>query len=197
LRNDIGETMNLAEQMRDKVGELEALIDEFLKNTGALVPRRNPAYQPAAATNTPAPARDRASRDRVGGGWVTRFCTAEEREGSLVVTGAGRNPFLGMAGLDQQGPLSLSLVTRSRTGGNAKVQWRTAGQESFPAEGQIADFQLPSSTDNRETTVRLPVEGKLVHLRLYLPVQNAPLELDRVELKPARGAAKQWEFQNE
>ena len=37
LSNDLGEQNNLAEKMPDKVKELDALIDEFLKDTGALV----------------------------------------------------------------------------------------------------------------------------------------------------------------
>lgn len=46
LRDDLGETTNLAANFSDKVKELDALIDNFLKDTGATYPRPNPAYQP-------------------------------------------------------------------------------------------------------------------------------------------------------
>ena len=51
LREDISEANDLSKKMPDKVKELDALIDGFLKDTGALYPRPNPAYKPVAAKN--------------------------------------------------------------------------------------------------------------------------------------------------
>jgi arylsulfatase A-like enzyme len=45
LANDLGETTNLADSRSDTVAELDALIDGFLKDTGALIPKPNPAYR--------------------------------------------------------------------------------------------------------------------------------------------------------
>ncbi|MBW3540814.1 MAG: sulfatase [Planctomycetes bacterium] len=44
LEADLGETKNLARQHPELVKELDALIDNFLEETGALVPRPDPAY---------------------------------------------------------------------------------------------------------------------------------------------------------
>lgn len=44
LSNDIGEANNLASRMPGKVKELDALIDQFVKDTGALVPKPNPSF---------------------------------------------------------------------------------------------------------------------------------------------------------
>jgi arylsulfatase A-like enzyme len=59
LRDDLGESKNLAEQMPEKVRHLDGLIDRFLEDTGALAPKPNPAYNAAAskARRRPAPAR--------------------------------------------------------------------------------------------------------------------------------------------
>jgi arylsulfatase A-like enzyme len=187
LRDDIGETTNLAEKMPEKVQELDKLIDGFLKDTGALVPRSNPAYNRSAAATAP------PAGGRTKSGWSPKSCTAQEQDGALVVTGEGRNPFLGIAGLNRQGPLTLRL-TSIGGGGQAKVQWRTADQEKFPTQGQVVEFTLPKSDAGKETTVKLPVEGNLVHMRLYLPVQNRSLSLEKIELLPARGTALVWDF---
>lgn len=45
LRDDIGETKNLAGQMPEKVEELEAIIERMLVETHAIVPKPNPAYR--------------------------------------------------------------------------------------------------------------------------------------------------------
>ncbi len=44
VRTDFGETDNVAPQMPDKVKELNALIDQFLRDTQAATPQPNPAY---------------------------------------------------------------------------------------------------------------------------------------------------------
>jgi len=44
LRADLGETKNLASEIPARVRELDGLIDEFIRSTGAKVPRPNPAY---------------------------------------------------------------------------------------------------------------------------------------------------------
>jgi arylsulfatase A-like enzyme len=42
LKNDIGERQNRAAEMPEKVAELNRLLDRFLKDTGAALPRENP-----------------------------------------------------------------------------------------------------------------------------------------------------------
>ena len=54
LKEDLGESRNVAAQHPAKVAELNALISGFLEDTEAVVPLRNPAYDPhAKATATP------------------------------------------------------------------------------------------------------------------------------------------------
>ncbi len=55
LREDIGETDNLAAKMSGKVAALDALIDNFIRDTGALPPIPNPPYRPADSTPPGAP----------------------------------------------------------------------------------------------------------------------------------------------
>lgn len=48
LRDDLGETRNLAAEHPEKVRQLDRLIDQFLQDTGALIPKPNPAYRAKA-----------------------------------------------------------------------------------------------------------------------------------------------------
>ena len=45
LREDLSETTNLAAKQPERVRELHALIDSFLSDTGAVVPKPNPAWK--------------------------------------------------------------------------------------------------------------------------------------------------------
>jgi hypothetical protein len=60
LKEDIGETRKLASTRRDDVRELDALIDRFVQDTGALYPKPNPDFH--AASQVPMSPRIR-SRD--------------------------------------------------------------------------------------------------------------------------------------
>lgn len=48
LRNDLGEKNNLAAKEPQRVREMDALIEQFLAETKAVVPVPNPAFNPAA-----------------------------------------------------------------------------------------------------------------------------------------------------
>jgi arylsulfatase A-like enzyme len=48
LANDIGEQTNLAASQPDKVKELDAILGSYLADTQALLPVKNPAYDPTA-----------------------------------------------------------------------------------------------------------------------------------------------------
>ena len=48
LKDDIGETRNLAAEKPERVKELDRLIDGFLKDTEAVLPKPNPRYDPSA-----------------------------------------------------------------------------------------------------------------------------------------------------
>lgn len=194
LRNDLGETTNLADKHPDKVKVLDARIDRFFQETHALLPKPNPNYQknpvePAAKT---ASAKTNTAEIRYDG-WVARSMTAQMRDGFLVVTGDGKAPFLGTSGLKMKGPVTLRLRTRG-AGGPAKVQWRTVEQETFPATGQTEAFEIVAGKEWSEKTVTLPIDGVMVHVRVYIPAQKEPIEIDRIELKPATGLSQTWEF---
>lgn len=187
LRADISEAKNLAAAEPERVRALDGLIDAFLADTGATYPRQNPAFKT-----------DGGNAYRHGapfGGWVPKGCSAEEREGTLVISGKGAAPFLGLAGLKLGGPVTLRLRAKGAAG-PAKVQWRTADQDVFPAQGQIQEFALPTSPEGAEVAVELPVKGDLVHMRLYLPAQESPVALDWIDLQSgtSSGASQRWDF---
>ncbi len=187
LKRDIGETKNLAAKHSEKTQQLDALIDGFLKKTGALVPKSNPAYKPSAAA---------ASNPLLG--WVPRFCNTEVDGDALKVVGKGGSPFIATVRLKARGPLQLRARMRSELGGEGKVQWRTSGQDRFPRTGQTASFRVKAA-DWIDVRVPIPVTGELVHLRLFLPVERSPVEIDWVELwRTAEPATRlrQWDFGN-
>jgi len=185
LKNDIGETKNLAAGMPDKVADLDALIDGFIRDTGAVVPKPNPAFRKSAAA---------AGRAR-DAGLVPKFCKATLTDGALRIEQTGRQPFLGTAQVRRlTGPLTLKLRLKGPPG-KARVRWKTAAQDSFPAQNQVVDYTLPDRQGWQEVTVQLPVKGKPAIVRIYLPANNnAAVEIESIEFTGSNGGKKTWRF---
>jgi hypothetical protein len=94
LKKDIGETHNLAGKMPRKVKELQALIDGFVKETGALYPKANPNYDPdwkpsakKPEANRPSPEEFLRKRDKNNDGSITleKFIGNPERRNVPVL----------------------------------------------------------------------------------------------------------------
>jgi len=63
LKDDLGETTNLADKMPVRVKELDALIERFLRESGAVLPKPNPAYK--SGLSSPLLDRDRLDSERL------------------------------------------------------------------------------------------------------------------------------------
>jgi len=123
---------------------------------------------------------------------VARGCDAVVKDGILTMTGSNDTPFLGCAASRTAGPAVVKLRARSAAGGEGKIEWlpsdvaaRTEGTKSVPFTIKAGDWQ--------EASVDAPAQGPLGILRVYLPAQKQPVELDWIELK-ANGTLRRWEF---
>ncbi len=185
LSKDIGETKNLAAEHPEKVAELEELIEQFIADTGALAPKPNPAYQPAAA---------KAAR-AVDAGLVPKFSRATIVDGVLRVEKDGRTPFLGTAQLRTlSGPLKLTMRLRGPAG-KAQVRWMTGAQEEFPQQGQVVDYTLSGGGDWENIALDVPVEGQPRLVRIYLPATDeTAVEIESIEFTNGAGGKRAWNF---
>lgn len=187
LRDDLSETTNLADKNPAKAAELNRLIDGFIRDTGALAPRPNPAYRAQAG----APA-----AGEVLAGLVPRGCTAVvTQDGALRVTAQGPQPFLGTAQVRAPGPLLLRLRLRSAAGGSGRVTWRGSEQADFP-EDQAIPYKTSPSTDWQDVEIPLPIRGRPAIIRLYVPGGAGGVEFQSIEYFTAgdRKLAKRWDF---
>ena len=115
-------------------------------------------------------------------------------EGAIRVTGEGRLPFLGTAQVRFNGPLTLKLRARSTAGGEGRVQWRTATQETFPESTQIVTYHLSAGTKWQEVSIELPIQGNARVVRLYLPAEKSAVEVQSIQFLDKSGRKKAWDF---
>ena len=184
LKDDLGESHDLAAAQPQRVQQLDALITKFLADTKAVVPLPNPAYRPGTAA-APAAAADPLD------GWKARGCEAAVKDGVVTVTGKSDAPFLGCGAGKMSGPTVVTFRARSAGGGAGKVEWLPTPAATEKAKS--VEFKLTGG-DWQSVTVELPADGVLGIVRLYLPAAAQPVELDWVELKPAKEKPRRWDF---
>jgi hypothetical protein len=68
LRNDLGETRDLAAQMPDKANELRARLHAWRQQVGAQMPTVNPNYDPAKPQHIPPAGKQKQKQGKQGQG---------------------------------------------------------------------------------------------------------------------------------
>ena len=184
LKDDLGETTNLAAKHPDKVKELNTLIDQFILDTGAIAPQPNPDYKSAPKAELPTEKTN---------GLVARSCEFSIRKDHLRIDAKGPAPFIGIAGWKNSGAMTLVLRARSEKAGEGKVHWKTKDQAEFAEGNQSVNYKLAASKDWQEVKVSLPTEGTLGVLRLYLP--GGSIEVEEIGfLDKDSKTIKRWMF---
>jgi hypothetical protein len=67
-------------------------------------------------------------------------------------------------------------------------------QQADFAPGNTADFEWPASAEWREVRVELPVQGRLIHLRINPGRDVRGLAIRSIELRDASGERRAWRF---
>lgn len=207
LAEDLTETTNMAGEHPQLVKELDTEIEQFLKLTNAIVPVANPAFDPAKyriedegvakpkpKRKQPAASQQVAMKDSIAefSPWKFRQCQGEAKDGKLLITATGKDPFLGVG----PGPIRdhATITIRIRcNGGAGKVAWLPGGTANPGAEMRTSDFAIKAGD---WANISLQIPGQIDEsgiLRLYLPQQDDAVEIDWVELKGLR-LSKRWDF---
>ena len=177
LRDDLGETADLAAKMPEKVKELAALLDGFLKDTRAVVPKPNPAYWPP---------------DRWGAGKDARL---ELRDGKAVVSSATDRPTLHLLQAPEgTGAFVVKFRMRVERGRGGLVLWGTDKQPGF-APTRRTLFQPKFDGQWHEYEVRFTTPDTLRQLRIDGSLAPTTVEYQWVRLCREDGSTiKSWEF---
>ncbi len=182
LREDPGETKNLAAAKPELAAELNMLITRYLADTGAVVPKLNPKFSKTAPAEAEKVAKDPLL------GWKPRQCEAVVKDGVLHIKAIGADPFLGFAA----GKLAAGAKLRFRIksdGGSGKIVWLSAPDATDAPKPSGFAVKAGEFT---EITASIPAPGgKAGIIRLHVP---APAELDWIELENPGAQTRRWDF---
>ena len=218
LREDIGEKKNLATALPEKLKELDKLIEDYIAEADVVVPLPNSNFDPSKfdpskigvqpgglkmppgfKSSPPKSSAGKPSKpvnEKFLLGWTARSAAASVVDESLRITPESRRPFIANAKVRVDGPAQVRLRIRTRKDGTGRLQWRTEDQDSFPEVGQLQSFDVAGG-DWQERSIPLDVDGRLVHVRLFMPDSKRPTEIDWIEISAKDGPDDQrklWDF---
>jgi len=194
LSKDIGEQKNLAAEKPKLVQSLDSKIEAFLQESKAVVPLPNPKFDPAKyqpelegknrvgrGKKKPAikPAKDDGFDPKLQG-WKARNAKYTVKEGVVTLTGTAPNPFLGIGAKQFKKETSISLRVKSPAGGPAKISWGNGSPKI-----STIPFTLKKG-EWTELTLTIHPETDLGILRIHLPANKAPVQVDRLELRSGK-----------
>lgn len=149
LKEDIGETVNIAATMPEKVEALDAIMEQHLVEAEVLVPIKNPRFNAKPVK-----------------GWSAMNDMELSAVGDeLQVVSTGGDPFMGSEEVGKlNGPLKFAFSMRSTSSGQAQIFWRTPAIKAFGAANSTM-FDVYHDGGWREYVIELPIAGQLKNLR--------------------------------
>ncbi|NOY79738.1 MAG: sulfatase [Kiritimatiellaeota bacterium] len=181
LKDDIGETRNRAAEKPNLVRELNTLIERHHQQTGAALPKKNPAYNPKL---------------RPVQGWRGLNQTALELQGFFLrLTSTRRRTQMHTRQVPNvEGALVFKARMRGNKGRAGIFYWTSKKDPKFVRERRV-DFKF--AFDGRWHEVALPfsTEGPLTGLRFDACVVPSTVDVDWVKLcKPDGTVLETWSF---
>ncbi len=202
LKEDIGETKNLASNYPEKVQMLDRKIEDYLKETQAFVPPPNPHFDPKQyapekyGISTRKIRKQKASTPKNKGskidGWQAGgTCSISKGEDMLVIKSSGRDPYITLRGLakTEGGPFTVSLRMRAPGSQEGTVYYNE------PASGACtASFALNGESEWQEVKTQI-AETSINGLRLDPSRAAGTVEIDWIRLLDQSGTLiKEWNF---
>lgn len=195
LADDIGEKHNLADEFPDKVKQLDALIEQHIVATNAVVPQPNPRFDPERyhpeEIGVPRIRNQQARRatqkvrppSRVEG-WAGRgTCRLKKTDSALVVISDGADPYLiaeqfkGAAEQQSSGPFTVNIKMKSQSSGEGAAFYN----HPFAAARSVS-FDVQHDGEWHEYRIEIPVKS-LTAFRLDPSRGSGRIEIESLQIR--------------
>jgi len=208
LREDIGETTNLASREPERVKEMDRMMDDYIQAANVVTPIRNPDFDPAqyrpervgvqASGGQPRPPviPDRVASRRAErhAGWIARLAEFEPvAGGAFVHQSKKRDGFIGNSGLKVNTPAVLEIHLDTQGKGEGRVQWRTTAEKDF-ADDSTVSFRVHPSSDSLSVPLPVPAGKTIEQLRIFLPPSAGPILISEIHLRGEDGSVSSHRF---
>ena len=177
LKDDIGETRNLAAKEPERLQALINMMDEYYDKTGSLKPNPNKNYN-----------------GRTVGVWAANPNGKASAENGALVLRAEKDEFAATTRVVPSivGGAVLEFEARSATRSPISVQWASSGQPEF---GPPQLKPVPLSKGWEKIKVDMPFAGLILNIRFVLENAGWAVDIRNVHLLVPDGTLmREYEF---
>ena len=211
LREDPGETNDVAAREPQRVKEMDALVDRFLSDTRAVLPVPNPQFDPAAyhpedegkpglrGPKKPRPARARKGRAAkpVAGWKPSGDCTLSLEGGVLAITSTGGDPYLSynLPKPLPAGRFEAQITMSSSSGGRGQFFWQEQGVRPPFFRDRSTIFAMTHDGKPHEYRIALTAAHRVMAVRLDPGQAVGEIRVSAMKLLDAGGRlVYEWKF---
>lgn len=178
LKDDIGETRNLARRYPERTAAMAALLKKHYADCCTRPPVPNPAFNPEKLP--------------VGGWCVAAGSGTLTMDNGVLKIQASGISTKGVPGVT--GKLKVSWKMRTAKPAAGRCFWSSAGSRKFAPENSLA-YHYSAAGNWQECAVTIEPEEKLFGLRIDFGPRDEPVEVDSIELSREDGTPlAQWSF---
>lgn len=204
LREDPGEKNDLATREPDRVRLLDALIEKHLIETNAVQPTPNSRFDPAqynpkliGQSRRKPSGQQKTLANSVSGWTPSRQCRLAIRDGQLVVTSTGGDPYASFQLPESllAGEYTLELTMSSTGSGRGQFFWQAHNVKPAFHRDRSATFEMTHGGQPHDYGIRFSAEKPITAVRLDPGQAKGEIRITAMRLRDARGqAVHEWEF---
>ena len=201
LSKDIGETDDLATRKPQLVQELDALIEQFLDDTGAVRPIPNPNFD-AAVYRLEDEGQPRRKTELAPAAAVAHWqgnhqCKLAVSDGSLKIVSTGNDPHLSFT-LPKPlpaGDFQLHITMTASASGGGQFFWREQGVKPAFFRDRSVSFDIKHDGNSHEYRVAFKAKHAVTAVRLDPARSAGEIRVTSMKLTDAAGNGLfQWKF---
>jgi arylsulfatase A-like enzyme len=194
LRDDLGETRNLAEQELARVDQMDRWIEEFLEKTAAVAPLPNAAFDPKryrpeleGQPQTRQKAGERGPAREVAGWQFSQVTQLKVSDVGLAVESLGGDPWLSTRQVPAKakGPFLVRLTMASHGKGQGAIYFSDRQSLGFSKEQSVA-FAITHDGRPQRYEIQVPI-ASLTALRIDPGTGPGLIEISRLSVVDADG----------
>ena len=206
LKKDPSETIDLAAKEPDRVRQFDALIEKHLVETKAVVPTRNPRFDPSqyrpeliGKSRRRGSSRTDNSAKTVAGWTPSRFCRLAVRDSQLVITSTGGDPYasfrLPMA--LPAGEYTLEFTMSSTGDGRGQFFWQPKNVRPAFHRDRSTTFEMTHDGKPHEYRIPFSSEASITAVRLDPGQASGVIGISAMRVTTARHSVYEWKFSTE
>lgn len=196
LANDIGETVNLADSQPERVRELDALIEEYLVDAGAVRPLPNPRFDHSqysikdeGISQMNKPKKNAATSKPVAGWQAGGDSNLLVKDESLLVVSHGGDPYLShrLRSPVPKGKFIFQISIESNAKGSGQFFWQEQGVHPPYHKDRSESFQISHDGQEHEYTIAFETQRPLLAVRLDPARAAGELKISSMTLTDGNG----------